>query len=110
MNFDEQSVRAHRHCPTAESNNEIRASATLTWVHNDWQMRFFLSDGDRRQIEGIAGVGLESSDSALAEQDIRISVCQNVFCGQQPFLDAFAHPPLEQDRFAAARRFDEKLK
>ena len=110
MNFDEQSVRAHRHCPTAEGDHEIRAAATLARVDNDWQMRFFLGDGDRRQIQGIAGVGLEGSDSAFAEQDIRISVRKDVFCSEQPFFDAFAHSPLEQDRLAAARCLDEKLK
>ncbi len=34
---------------------------------------------------------------------------QNVFGGEQPFLDAFAHSALQQDRLAASRALDEQL-
>ena len=102
MNFDEQSVGTHGHCATAERNHEIRASATLAGIDDDWQMRFLLGDGDGRQIEGIAGVGLESSDAALAEQDIGFPCGRMYSAGEQPFLDALAHAALEKDRLAAS--------
>ena len=54
MNLDEQSVGTHRHCPTTKRNHEIRASATLAGIHNDWQMRFLLGGSDGRRLGGYA--------------------------------------------------------
>ena len=73
-------------------------------------MRFLLGDGDRREIKCVPRVGLEGPDTPFAEQDVGVAMRQDVLGGKQPFLDAFAHSALQQDRFAASGRFDEKLK
>ena len=50
----------------------------------------FLGDGDRREIKGVSRVCLEGPDAAFTEHDVGISVREDVFRGEQPFLDAFA--------------------
>ena len=109
MHFDEQSVGAHGHRAAAECDHKIRPAAPLAGIHDDGEVGLFLGNGDRCQVKSVSRVSLEGPDAALAEQDVGISMCQDVFGGEQPFLDAFAHSALEQDGLSAPGRFDQKL-
>ena len=108
MHFDEQAVGAHRD-RAAHSAHEIGAAATLAGIDDDGEVGFLFRDGHRGEIERVARVRFEGADAALAEQDVRVAVGEDVFGGEQPFLDVLAQAALEQDRLAGSRGGDEEL-
>ena len=109
MHLDNEAVGTHCNGSAAKRDDEIGASTALAWIDDDGEVAFFFCDGDGCEIEGVAGVGFKGADAAFAEKDIGIAVGEEVFGGQEPFLDAFAHSAFEQDGFATAGTGNEKL-
>src|SRR6267154_4841974 len=63
-------------------------------------MRKFFDDGNRGDIERVAGISLERADAALAENDVVIAAGQNVFGAHQKFFHGGGHAAFQQDGFA----------
>lgn len=110
VDFDNEPVGSHRHGSGAEGNHEIGAAAALAGIDDHREVSFLLRDGDGGEVEGVAGVGLESADAALAQQDVWVAVGEEVFGGENPFLDPLAHPALEEDGLLRVGALDEELK
>ena len=78
-------------------------------IDDDREMRLGFKHGDGVEIERVAGVGLEGTDAAFAEQDVKVSFAQDVFRAHQQILDGRAHATLEHDgKFAAPDFFQER--
>jgi len=108
MHLDDEAIGAERGCTAAEGGNEVGAATALAGVDDDGKMGFFFGDGDGGEIESVAGVGFEGANAALAEQDVGIAVGEQIFGGEEPFFDFFAHAAFEHHGFAGVRAFDEK--
>ncbi len=110
VDFDNQTVRAHRDSAPAKDFDQVGPSATLARVDYHRQVGFLFGGRHGGEVQGVAGVAFEGPDASFAENDIGVSVREKVFGGEQPLLDAHAHAAFEQDGFAAAGTGDEKLK
>ena len=77
-------------------------------VDNHRKVAQLLDERHRVEIQGVAGVGLEGANAALAEDDLVVTLAQDVLGGEEPFLDRGRHPPLKQDRLAQATDFGEQ--
>ncbi len=68
-------------------------------VDHHRQVGLRLEHRHRRDIEGIAGGGLEGPDSPFTEDHPAVPLGQNVLGAHQKLLDGGGHPALEQHRF-----------
>ena len=102
VNFNDEAVRPDGRRSAAEDLDQIGASAALAGIDDDRQVCFLFGDGHGRQVEGVARVILERADAALAENDIRVTVGEEIFGREEPFLDAHAHAAFEEHGLAAA--------
>src|SRR5208337_3645967 len=73
-------------------------------------VREFMNDWDRGNIHGVASVGFERANAALAQNDFVVASGQQVFGRAQEFLDRSRDPALEQHRLANLARFRRRLK
>ena len=50
------------------------------------------------EVERVAGVRLKGADAAFTQNHIRVPFGEDVFRGEQPFLNRRRHAALEDDR------------
>ena len=60
------------------------------------QMREGFDSGNGGNIEGVSGVSLESSDSALAEDNIHVAARHDIFGAHQQLLQGVRKSALEK--------------
>src|SRR5438094_1851601 len=60
----------------------------------------FVDDRHGGDIEGVAGVGFESANAALAENYVVVAASKDVFGTHQKFFHGGGHAALEENRFA----------
>src|SRR6516164_1462191 len=109
MDLDQQAVGSNCYCAAAQHFYEVGTSAPLAGIDNDWEMRFIFGNCDSRQIQCVTCVSFKSPNAALAQQNVWIALRKNIFGGQEPFFDPFAHTALQQDWFSASGTFDQEL-
>ena len=59
----------------------------MTGVHHYGQMAQLFHCRNRTQIQRIAGVVLEGADAALAQDNVIVAACHDVFGGHNPLLN-----------------------
>src|SRR6266446_7144782 len=79
-------------------------------IHNHWKMRFGFQDWNSAQIERVAGGSLKCSNAALAENDVRVALVQNVFGAHDQIVNCGAESALEQHGKSATAHFLQKRK
>src|ERR1035437_6613101 len=99
MDFDHQAIGARGHGGARHGSDDVAATRAVRWVGYDRQVGEFLDYGNGGEIEGVAGVGFEGADAALAEDDVVIAAGQDVLGGEQEFLDAGRDAAFEQHGF-----------
>src|SRR5947207_1165184 len=67
----------------------------------------FFDERNGGDIEGVAGVGFESANAALAENYVVVAASKDVFGAHQKFVHGGGHAALEKNRFAD---FDKRAK
>ena len=72
-------------------------------------MRELLHHRNRRDIHGVARVGLEGADAALAQNHFVIAAGENVFRRQQQFFDGRGNAALQQNRLADLAEFAQQI-
>src|SRR5215471_13728711 len=82
----------------------------MCWVDHDRQLRFRLQEWDGAQIEGIPGHRFKSADAPFAEEDVWVSLAQNIFGAQEQIVDRGAKAALEHHWEMAAAHFFEECK
>ena len=68
-----------------------------------------MEHGDRRQIQGIAGVIVKGADAPLAEDDLFIAVGHDVLGTHQQFLQGVGKATLEEDGLAELAQLPQKV-
>src|SRR5262249_3540177 len=66
VHFDEQAVRAGGNGSAGHGGNFVAAASAVGGIRDHGQVRELLDDGYRGDVQGVAGIGLESADAALA--------------------------------------------
>ena len=101
MDLDDQAVGADGGARQGHRRNERSVAGAVAGVDHDRQVRPGAEDRHGRQVERVAGRGLEGADAALAQDHVRVAGRQDVLGRQQPLLDRRAQAALEEDRPAA---------
>ena len=99
VHFDHQPVGTGGHRSPTHGDYLVAAAASVTWVNYDRKMCLFLYHRYGTEIQGVARVVGESSDTTLAQNYIGVSFGHDVFSGHKPFLDCGSHTALEKNWF-----------
>src|ERR1035437_4382471 len=99
MDFDHQAIGARGQGGARHGSDDVAATRAVRRVGYDRQVGEFLDYGNGGEIEGVAGVGFEGADAALAEDDVVIAAGQDVLGGEQEFFDASRDAAFEQHGF-----------
>ena len=70
---------------------EIGLAGGVAGVHDDGQMGLFVDDGHCREIEGVAGVLLEGTDAALAQNDLLVAAGHDILGTHDPLPVSYTH-------------------
>src|SRR6516162_433402 len=109
MHLNQEPVGSDRDRTTAQNFYEVGSPTSLTWVDDDGEVRFLFGDRNGCQIQRVTRISLKRSYASLAEQDVWIALRKNIFGGQEPFLDPFAHSALQQNRLLTSGTLDQEL-
>ena len=72
------------------------------------QVGLLFDDGNHREVQRVAGVLFKGADAALAENDVFVAACHNVFGAHDPLLDGVGKAALQQHGlFHFAHRFQQ---
>ena len=102
--LDEQGIRAGRHRGHRERRHPARVPRRMTRVDRDGEIGHLAEHGDRADVEGVAGRGLEGSDPTLAEDDLGIALTGDVVRRRKPLVVGGRHAALEDHRHPALPR------
>ncbi len=77
------------------------ARTPVPWlgIGDDGKVGEGLHHGDGREIQEVPGLGVETPDPPLAEDDVGIPLGDDVFRGQEEFLDGRGQTPFEENGF-----------
>src|SRR5690606_41185346 len=73
-------------------------------VRDDGQVRERLHDGDRGQVEEVAGLLVEAAHTALAQDDLVVPLREDVLRAEQQLLDRGGRAALQAHRPAGPAR------
>src|SRR5260370_20836647 len=85
---------------TSHGRDFVAAAGAVRGVANHWQMRKFFDDGDGGDVEGVARVGFERADAALAEDDVVIAAGKDVFGAEKKLFHSGREAALEENGLA----------
>src|SRR5690349_7608280 len=110
MNFDDEAICVYRDRRTGVDGHELADSRRVARVHNYRKMSHCLEDRNRSDVESVACGGLEGTNPALAENDIRIAVFNDALRRAKKVLDLGAHAALQKyGSLRAACGFQERV-
>lgn len=109
MDFDDDSVGAGGDSRGCDSTDEVASSGGMAGVDDDGQMGPFLDDGDGGDVEGVADAIFEGFDASFAEDDVAVSLAEDVFGGEEPILDGGSESAFEDDGCLGFSDFAEEV-
>lgn len=109
VDFDEEGIGAHGDGAFGHGGDQGGFAGTLAGIDDHGDVGFGFEDGNGGEVEGIAGPGFVSADTAFAEQEAGVVIGEDVFAGEEPFFDLHGHATFHQDGFAGAGGGDEQL-
>src|SRR5216117_3061979 len=83
VDFDEQAVGASGNGGASHGRDFVATAGAVRGVANHWQMGKLLDDRDGGDVEGVARVGFERADAALAEDDVVIAAGEDVLRAEE---------------------------
>src|SRR5574341_1563686 len=98
VDLDQQPVGTRGDRGSGHRRHEVPPPRGMAGVHHHRQMRQFLNQRHRGQVERVAHLRLEGPDAPLAQDHLVIAARHDVFRGQQKFFDRCGQPALEQHR------------
>ena len=100
VHLDQQPVGAAAARGERHRRDEVANAGAVRGIDQDGQMGLLLDIGDGVEIERVAGRGLEGADAALAQHHLLVAGGEQIFGGEQQFLDLGREAALEQHRLA----------
>jgi hypothetical protein len=98
VHLDHQPVGAGGDRRPPARQQDVAAPQRVAQVDDHRERRLELEDRHRRDVERVAGGALEGADAALAQHHALVAVRQDVFGGEQQFLERRAEGALQEDR------------
>src|SRR5262249_37691470 len=78
----------------------IALTGPVAGIDDDWQMTERLYGRNYAEVESVASMVRESTDSALAEDNIVIAFGKNVFGSHEKLFEGRGHATFQQNRLA----------
>ena len=100
MHLHQNAVGARRHRRQGHRAHLVAHAGAVAGVDEDRQMTELLDHRDRGQVERVAGIGLEGTNAALAQNHRVGAVRQQVLGRHQQILDGGGQTAFEQHRLA----------
>src|SRR5258708_15470966 len=100
VNPHDQPVRPARHRRQRYRPHERALARPLAGIDDDGQMGELFHQWHSVDVHGVARHALERANAALAQDDVRIALSEDVFRGKQPLLNGGSQAALEQHRLA----------
>ena len=97
MHLHNEAVGPRRHARRRHALHEARVARAVAGIDDHGQVSL-VKPGHRRQRERKVCVRLEGADAALAEHHLAVARIEDIFRGQQQFLDRRRRPALEEHR------------
>ncbi len=86
MYFDDESVGSDCRGGYGEGMNEACDACCMRGVYDDGEMRELMQEGYDGEVDRIACCRLEGADAALAEDDVGVARCHDVFGAHEELL------------------------
>ena len=87
MHLHQNAVGTGRHRRQGHRPHLVAHAGAVAGIDEDRQVAEFLDHRDRGQVERVAGIGLEGTNAALAQNHRVGAVRQQVLGGHQQILD-----------------------
>lgn len=104
MDLDDQAIGAGGQRGLGERRGQARDAAGVAGVGDHGQVRAFLWDRDRGDVERVARGRLEGADALLAQDHVGVASAQDVLGREQELLDRRHHAALQEHRTAPSSR------
>src|SRR5256885_14564203 len=109
MDFDEQDVGPGSHRRSRHGSDFVANAGSMRRIRGHRQMRKLVDDGNRANVECVAGVGLESTNAALTQNYIVVSARHDVLGGKQQLFDGGGDAALQQCRLLHFAQFAQQI-
>ena len=109
VHFHQQPVGARGHRGARHGRHLVAAPGAVRRVGHDRQVRQLLHHRDGGDVHGVARVGFEGADAALAQDHFVIAAGQNVFRRKQQLFDGRRDAALQQHRLALLAQFAQQI-
>src|SRR5439155_16911415 len=110
MHLDEHTVGTHRRAGSRERGHEVTPSRGVRRIDDHRQVRLALEQGDRAEIERVAGARLERLDPTLAEHAALVPLLRHALRRQEQLVHGRARPALDQHRPVDAAHLGEQAR
>ncbi len=108
MDLHQDAVRAGGDGRQAHTLDQVPLAGAVARVDDDGEVGEALGEWYGRQIERVAGRGLEGLDAPLAQNDLSIPLAHDVLGRHDPLFHGAARSALEEDRLVGAPHFVEQ--
>src|SRR6185437_7720327 len=109
VHLHQQAVSASSNTCERECGNEVALADAVRWIAKHRKVRELLEHGDRGDVHGVARVGLEGADAALAKHEVVVAAGEDVFGGEQNLFDGGGDAALEQAGLAHVAELAEQV-
>ena len=89
--------------------DELALADAVGGVAEDGEVGELFEDGDGGDVHGVAGVGFEGADAALAEDEVVVAAGEDVLGGEEDFLDGGGDAALHEDGLADVAELAEEV-
>src|SRR6185503_21109035 len=98
VHLDQQCVGAGGDRSTRHRGDFVPQTSSVRRIGSYRQMRKFVDDRNRADVEGVSSVSFKSANAALASDDVVIAAGHDVFGGEQKFLDGGGNAAFQKNR------------
>ncbi len=107
--LNHQSVSSRSRSRKCHGQNQIGNARRVAGVYDDGKMGQALEKRNRRKVQGISRCRFKCSDSSLAEDDVAVAPCHDVFCTHEEFLKGAGKASLEKNGLFQGSQFFQKF-
>src|SRR5208337_2041223 len=97
MHFDDETIGSHGDGGAGHSRDQALLPGSVGRIGDHGQVREIAGESYGRQVDGVAHLGFESLNAALAENDLLVASRQQILGGEQPLFHRRGGASLQQD-------------
>ena len=110
MNLYHDSIGTNSKGSSGQGGNHPAHTTGMAWIHHYRKVAFFFQVRNHAQIQGVASIWIEGSNSSLAQYHLVISRCHDVFSRHQQFFYSVGQTTLQENGFITTTQLLQKVK